>query len=92
MQLVGARRPSIYVPYLLEGLLQGITGAAVGLAATFLVFVLVREFLGEAELLRVIMPKFVFIPALYLGVILSAGAMVGFIGSFLAVRRFLQES
>lgn len=92
MQLVGARRPSIYVPYLLEGLVQGITGAAVGLAGTFLVFVLVRNFLGEAELLRVIMPSFVFIPAVYLGVVISAGALVGFIGSFLAVRRFLQES
>jgi cell division transport system permease protein len=92
MQLVGARRPAIYVPYLLEGLLQGITGAAVGLAGVFLVFLLVRNFLGEAELLRVIMPAFVFIPLTYVCVILGAGALVGFIGSFLAVRRFLQES
>ena len=92
MQLVGARRPAIYVPYLLEGLVQGITGAGVGLTGVFVVFLLVRNFLGEAELLRVIMPSFVFIPSTYLSVILGAGALVGFIGSFLAVRRFLQES
>jgi len=92
MQLVGARRPAIYVPYLLEGLVQGVTGAGVGLAGVFMVFLLVRNFLGEAELLKVIMPSFVFIPLMYVCVILAAGALVGFIGSFLAVRRFLQES
>ncbi len=92
MQLVGARQPAIYVPYLLEGLVQGVTGAAVGLAGVFVVFLFVRNFLGEAELLRVLMPSFVFIPLPYLGIILGAGALVGFVGSFLAVRRFLQES
>jgi cell division transport system permease protein len=92
MQLVGARRPAIYVPYLLEGLVQGIAGAAVGLVGVLIVFLLVKNFLGEAEVLRVIMPSCVFIPTSYVAVILSAGALVGFIGSFLAVRRFLQES
>ncbi|MFN4896484.1 MAG: cell division protein FtsX [Pseudomonadota bacterium] len=92
MQLVGARRPSIYVPYLLEGFVQGIAGAAVGLIGVFLVFLLVRNFLGESEVLRVIMPSFVFIPGLYVGIILAAGSLVGLIGSFLAIRRFLQES
>jgi len=92
MQLVGARRPAIYVPYLLEGLVQGITGAAVGLSGVFLVFILVRNFLGEAELLRVLVPSFQFIPQLYIVCILCAGATVGVVGSYLAVRRFLQES
>jgi cell division transport system permease protein len=92
MQLVGARRPAIYVPYLLEGLVQGITGAAVGLGGVFLVFVFFRNFLGESELLRVMLPSFMFIPSAYVAVILAAGALVGVIGSFLAVRRFLQES
>jgi cell division transport system permease protein len=92
MQLVGARRPAIYVPYLLEGLVQGITGAAVGLAGVFLVFIVVRKFLGEAELLRVLVPSFQFIPQVYIVGVLCAGALVGFVGSYLAVRRFLQES
>lgn len=92
MQLVGARRPSIYVPYLLEGFVQGITGAAVGLAGVFVVFLIARNFLGGAELLRVMIPSFGFIPGVYIGAILCAGALVGFIGSFLAVRRFLQET
>lgn len=92
MQLVGARRPAIYVPYLLEGLVQGITGAAVGLGGVFLVFVFLRNFLGESELLKVMLPSFMFIPSIHVGCILGAGALVGVVGSFLAVRRFLQES
>jgi len=92
MQLVGARRPSIYVPYLLEGLVQGVTGAALGLLAVFLVFMLVRNVVGGSELLRAVVPSLVFINRQYLFGILIAGACVGCVGSFLAVRRFLQES
>jgi len=92
MQLVGAKRPSIYVPYMIEGFLQGISGAAVGLAGVFLIFLLLRNFIGGAEFLKVIIPTFTFIPVIHLVAILAAGALVGFVGSFLAVRRFLQES
>lgn len=92
MQLVGARRPSIYVPYMIEGFLQGIAGAAVGLTAVFLVFLLLKSFLGQAEFLKVMVPSFAFIPPIHLISILIAGAFVGFVGSFLAVRKFLQES
>jgi cell division transport system permease protein len=91
MQLVGAKRPSIYVPYMIEGFLQGVTGAAVGLAGVFIIFLVLRSFIGEAEFLKVIMPTFTFIPIAHLVAILVAGALVGFVGSFLAVRKFLQE-
>ena len=91
MQLVGAKRPSIYVPYMIEGFLQGVTGASVGLAGVFVIFLVLRSFIGEAEFLKVIMPTFTFIPMAHLVAILVAGALVGFVGSFLAVRKFLQE-
>jgi cell division protein FtsX len=77
---------------MIEGFLQGITGAAVGLAGVFLIFLVLRNFIGGAEFLKVIFPTFTFIPVLHLVAILAAGALVGFVGSFLAVRRFLQES
>jgi cell division transport system permease protein len=91
MQLVGARRPAIYVPYLLEGLVQGIAGAGVGLGAVFVVYLLARSFVGESEVLKVVIPSFDFIPVPYLVGVICAGALVGFVGSFLAVRRFLSE-
>lgn len=91
MQLVGAQRPAIYAPYLLEGLVQGIAGAGVGLGAVFVVYLLVRSFVGGAEVLKVAIPSFEFIPGPYLIGVVFAGALVGFVGSFLAVRRFLSE-
>jgi cell division transport system permease protein len=92
MQLVGARRLAICAPYLLEGFVQGVLGAGLGLLAVFVVFLLSRNFLHKAELLQTIFPSFAFIPASYSGAILIAGALVGVIGSFLAVRRFLADT
>jgi cell division transport system permease protein len=92
MQLVGARRAAICAPYLLEGLVQGLLGAAVGLLGVFTLFLLVRNFLHKAQFLEAIFPNFTFIPGGYIGGTLLAGAIVGVVGSFLAVRRFLAES
>lgn len=92
MQLVGSRRAAICAPYLLEGFVQGVLGAAVGLLGVFLVFIVTRNFLHKAEVLEALFPNFTFIPGLYIGGTLIAGAVVGVIGSFLAVRRFLAEN
>jgi cell division transport system permease protein len=92
MQLVGARRGSIYVPYLLEGLVQGVLGATFGLLGVLVVFLVARGFFAQAELLSLVFPTFNFIPLWYCVGTLLAGAAVGVIGSFLAVRRFLAET
>lgn len=91
MQLVGAGRVSIYAPYLLEGLVQGVTGAVVGVVGVFIVFLLVNNVLGGSELLRVLIPEFGFIPLRHVITVVVAGALVGLVGSFLAVRKFLRE-
>jgi cell division transport system permease protein len=92
MQLVGARRAAICAPYLLEGFIQGVLGAAVGLLGVFVVFLIIRNFLHRAEILQAMFPSFTFIPGFYIGGTLIAGAVVGVVGSFLAVRRFLSET
>lgn len=92
MQLVGARRAAICAPYLLEGFVQGVLGAGVGLLGVFVIFLLVGNFLHKAEILEVMFPNFAFIPGVYIGGTLIAGALVGVAGSFLAVRRFLAEN
>jgi cell division transport system permease protein len=91
MQLVGARRGSIYAPYMLEGLAQGLFGAGVGLIGVLGVFLVCRSFLQDASVLQLILPSFTFIPLLHIVGVLIAGAVVGVTGSFLAVRRFLQD-
>ena len=92
MQLVGSRRGSIYAPYMIEGLVQGVLGAVIAATGCFLVFVLLRNALLRTEMLQALFPEFQFLQLAYLGWILLAGAVVGMTGSFLAVRRFLAES
>lgn len=92
MQLVGARRSAIFAPYMLEGLIQGFLGASVGVLFVMIVFLITGNFLNQSEILKMIFPSFAFIPTLYIVGVLVAGAGVGVVGSFLAVRRFLAET
>ena len=91
MELVGSRRGAIYAPYMLEGLGQGIVGAAVGIGIVFLVFLLINSTMAKSEFLQMLFSSFQFLPVSVLLYILVAGAGVGMSGSFLAVRRFLAE-
>lgn len=92
MQLVGARRGSIYAPYLLEGLVQGVLGASIGTVGVFVVYLVCKSLLSKAEVLSMLVPSFSFIPFTQIAVVVLAGAIVGVGGSFLAVRRYLSES
>lgn len=92
MQLVGARRAAICIPYLLEGFVQGVFGAALGLLGVAGVFLLVRSALHRTEVLQMLFPSFSYIPAPYVLAVLVCGALVGVVSSFLAVRRFLADS
>ena len=92
MQLVGARRAAICIPYLLEGFVQGVLGASLGLLGVAGVFLLVRSALHQAEFLQMLFPSFSYIPAVYVVGVLLSGALVGVVSSFLAVRKFLTDS
>ena len=91
MELVGARRGSIYAPYMLEGFGQGVMGAMVGIGFVFSAYLLISNAMTKSELLQMMFPSFHFLSLSVLGGIVTAGAMVGMGGSFLAVRRFLAE-
>jgi cell division transport system permease protein len=91
MELVGARRGSIYAPYMLEGFGQGVLGACIGIGFVFSVYVLISHSMAQSELLQMVFPTFHFLSLDVLGGIVIAGALVGMGGSFLAVRRFLAE-
>jgi cell division transport system permease protein len=90
MQLVGARRGAIYAPYVLEGLLQGIIGALAGGLLVLGVFLLIQDAFLETEILRFIFPQFQFLALSEIAMMILAGGLVGMVGSFLAVRRFLR--
>lgn len=92
MKLVGATNWFIRIPFMLEGLAEGVVGAAIAFAATYFSRNTLASFTGTSN------PSFPSQPltvtshdALLTGVlVVVVGALVGGLGSGFAVRRFLQ--
>ncbi|MBW3614823.1 MAG: permease-like cell division protein FtsX [Actinobacteria bacterium] len=88
MKLVGATNWFIRVPFMLEGMVQGVVGAA----ASFLMLVVSRGLIASALEGNQLIEQFVVSSADVMGTgffILGMGALVGGAGSALAVSRFL---
>jgi len=90
MKLVGATNWFIRVPFMLEGLVQGLVGAACAFAVLFVVRSAIQGLVNshQLELIHdlVVSTREVEVTGLF---ILFVGAGIGAIGSALAVRRFL---
>jgi cell division transport system permease protein len=88
MKLVGATNWFIRVPFMLEGMVQGILGAAVAFVMVFLG----RSLIEGAVKGNTLVEQFVVSSSDVMGTglfILAVGAIVGAIGSAVAVSRFL---
>jgi cell division transport system permease protein len=84
MKLVGATDRFVRRPFLVEGLLQGFLG---GGAASGIVWGLYRLFLfrmGEG-------PVPLFLELSLVGGLVGAGMLLGWVGSYFAARRFIQN-
>ncbi|MDD2897113.1 MAG: permease-like cell division protein FtsX [Desulfuromonadaceae bacterium] len=89
MSLVGATRFFIKAPFLLEGLIQGMAGSVLSVV---LLFGLFEGFLYNAVnylTLNPITSGIRFLPIEYIGGLLLAGAVLGFIGSLTSLKRFI---
>ena len=90
MKLVGATNWFIRVPFMLEGLIHGIVGAVIALAVTYGVRDTIASFVGNETVLGsrqlYVTPHEAIVTGLLL---LVVGAGVGLLGSYFAVRRFL---
>ena len=89
MSLVGATRFFIKAPFLLEGLIQGLSGSLISLV---LLFALYEGFLHNAGSFLTFNPTtsgLNFLPVEYVIGLLLAGAMLGFIGSLTSLKRFI---
>jgi cell division transport system permease protein len=89
MKLVGATNWFIRVPFMLEGLVQGLLGSAVAAGIVFLANLLFRDFVREhvKALQQAIVPSHELVVTEIL--ILVVGTLVGAAGSAIAVHRFL---
>lgn len=86
MKLMGATKSFVRGPFILEGLVQGFIGGALGAAILFLVF----EYL--ARWISTELVDFVHVNPVYYGMIVAAGCLLGFLGSTISIRRFISES
>jgi cell division transport system permease protein len=88
LQLFGASGTYIRMPYFLEGALQGLLGAGLGLAALYIFFNWIKlQFSGSA--LFAFFP-FTFFPLPIIGIILGLSTLFCAGGSFSSTRKILQ--
>ncbi len=90
MKLVGATNWFIRIPFMVEGMVQGIVGAAVASIFVYLARNLIEHFVRTANL--PLFEQFIVSPSQVFGtgvVIVVVGALVGAVGSLIAVGRFL---
>lgn len=92
MRLVGASNVSIKIPFILEGLFIGILGSAIPILITIFGYTSLYDFfngrLFNSALATLVEP----VPFVYYssGMLLLIGIIVGMIGSYQAVRKYLK--
>ncbi|MBX7145008.1 MAG: permease-like cell division protein FtsX [Oligoflexia bacterium] len=88
MRLVGATDAYIRTPYLIEGVLQGLAGAVVSMLVLGMAGAGVNHMLAASDVIHNLVPNLTFLTIPLVLLVLSVGAAVGFVGSYLAVRKF----
>ena len=91
MKLVGATNWFIRIPFMIEGLVQGLVGALFAIPAVILIIDFIESKLTDTETIN-LFQGFAVHSSEQIGVailLLVVGCLVGVIGSFVAVTRFL---
>lgn len=95
MQLVGATRGWIYLPFLLQGVLFGVVGAAIAYGLIYAVQSFLTQLLADqADFVAFLADGLHLEPIdaiLLPGILLGFGAAIGVMGSLFAVRRFIRN-
>lgn len=91
MKMCGATDGFVRGPFIVEGLILGIMGAAVAFLLQWIVYGAVcRAIIQSGAVALFSLLDFKDIWGRVLGVFLAAGAAIGAVGSGFAIRRFLQ--
>jgi len=89
LQLIGATRTHIQMPFFLEGGFLGLTGGAASIFLLRMVYELAASRLAEMKGFMGGSINLMFLPAPWLALFLAVGAGLGCLGSLLSVRRLL---
>jgi cell division transport system permease protein len=88
LSLVGASKPFVRIPFLIEGVLQGLLGAALAIAILYAGYRYVLPRVQGSLLLTAGNLDLAFLPGSAVLALLGVGAAVGLFGSALSVGRF----
>jgi len=91
MRLVGATRAFIRAPCLIEGLIQGLLGAGLGILILYGIYAVFGQALAKSDVLEILFPRFHFISVSGISLVVTFGIFSGVLGSYLAVRPFLRD-
>jgi cell division transport system permease protein len=86
MRLMGATERFIRTPFLMEGVLQGLAGAAVAIGMLYGLFLLMGSRVESIFGSSVSASKLSFLPPNHLGYGLAIGALCGLVGALFATR------
>ncbi len=86
MKLVGATRWFIRLPFILEGLIQGILGGAISCLMLYSIL-----FISSAWLIKGL-KEFFKIDSFVYALLVIIGILLGFLGSMISVRKFISKS
>jgi len=89
MQLVGATRSLIAVPFLLEGMLHGAVGAALACCILVPAHMFLRNLTAHSAPFLLLAPNPTLLP--FTLAVLAVGALLGLTGSAFSVRRYLRQ-
>jgi cell division transport system permease protein len=90
LRLVGASNTFIRVPFLLEGMAMGISGALASLALLFLLIKLFPLYLGSALGILSELINFRYLSPLQAVILVIGGTFIGLSGSLTSLSRFLK--
>ncbi len=86
MKLVGATRMFIRMPFLFEGAVQGLIGGGL---ASITIYLLLEVF---TRLLNFESPSGLIIVPMFYTLVIALGILLGLLGSFISIRRFIREA
>lgn len=91
MRLVGATDVYIRVPFMISGLLQGFVGSCISLVFLKLAFSVIVIHMQRLILVSIVLPRPSFLGTTMCVMVIVMGAVVGMVGSTIALRRYMEE-
>jgi len=90
MQLVGATRGFVRIPFVIGGVVQGLLGSVLGLILLKASYALLNFEMRHSALLGAAVPELLFLSPVALITIILVGLLIGAIGSYFALGRFMK--